>query len=184
MATVFSHVVVAGALTTVLPSPRRSPRVWAVAALCSVLPDLDVVGFAMGIPYAHPLGHRGWSHSLSFAALLATAVIPACFRGPRWRPAWAKLWLLVFVVTASHGLLDAMTNGGLGIAFFAPFDNTRYFLPFRPIEVSPITIRLFFALGGWRILLNEALWLWIPSGLIAALAVLLRKRTAKSAHPA
>jgi hypothetical protein len=39
-----------------------------------------------------------------------------------------------FVVTASHGALDAMTDGGLGIAFFAPFDNTRYFFPFRPIK--------------------------------------------------
>jgi hypothetical protein len=35
----------------------------------------------------------------------------------------------LFLATAGHGLLDAMTNGGLGLAFFSPFDNHRYFLP-------------------------------------------------------
>jgi hypothetical protein len=37
-------------------------------------------------------------------------------------------------VTASHGMLDAMTDGGLGVAFFAPFDNARYFFP---METDP-----------------------------------------------
>jgi len=44
-----------------------------------------------------------------------------------------------------------MTNGGLGIAFFSPFDPARYFLPWRPILVSPIGASVFFhpvELGG------------------------------------
>ena len=27
--------------------------------------------------------------------------------------------------------------GGLGVAFFSPFSNARYFLPWRPIRVAP-----------------------------------------------
>lgn len=33
-----------------------------------------------------------------------------------------------------------LTDGGLGVAFFSPFDNKRYFLPWRPIRVSPISV--------------------------------------------
>src|SRR6267378_8050335 len=57
-------------------------------------------------------------------------------RWARWCPT-PGLWRFFFLATASHGLLDAMTNGGLGVAFFAPFCDTRYFLPWQPIVVSP-----------------------------------------------
>jgi membrane-bound metal-dependent hydrolase YbcI (DUF457 family) len=60
-------------------------------------------------------------------------------------------------VTASHGVLDAMTDGGLGIAFFAPFDNTRYFFPFRPVKVSPIGLS-FFSARGLDVIWSELLW--------------------------
>src|SRR6266540_4876570 len=39
-------------------------------------------------------------------------------------------------IALRHGFFDAMTNGGLGVAFFAPFDSRRYFLAFRPLEVA------------------------------------------------
>jgi len=57
---------------------------------------------------------------------------------PRPPERWTRFLLFsyFFVVTASRGALDAMTDGGLGIAFFAPFDNRRYFFPFRSIKVS------------------------------------------------
>jgi inner membrane protein len=46
--------------------------------------------------------------------------------------------LLTLVAVGSHGLLDAMTTGGLGAALLWPLDDTRYFLPLRPIPVAPI----------------------------------------------
>ncbi len=52
----------------------------------------------------------------------------------------------------SHGVLDAMTTGGEGVAFFAPFDNSRYFLPWREIKVSPIGAAKFLATGGYKLL--------------------------------
>jgi inner membrane protein len=54
-----------------------------------------------------------------------------------------------------------MTTGGLGVAFFSPFSNTRYFFPWRPIAVSPIGAR-FFSPRGFAVLLSEALWVWTP----------------------
>ena len=53
------------------------------------------------------------------------------------------VWLYLFASMASHGLIDALTNGGLGIAFFAPFSNERFFFSYRPIEVSTLNIRHF-----------------------------------------
>lgn len=41
-----------------------------------MIPDLDVVGFTFGMKYADFLGHRRFTHSLVFAAILASL---ACF---------------------------------------------------------------------------------------------------------
>ncbi len=85
-----------------------------------MLPDIDVLGFRFGIPYGDPLDHRGVTHSLTFAAVLAGAIVLAGYR--RGLPGLGplRLWSYLFLATASHGLLDALTDGGLGVAFFAP----------------------------------------------------------------
>src|SRR5258705_15246 len=103
----------------------------------------DVVSLRFGIRFGHILGHRGLSHSIFLAAVLATVV--TIFVRHIWpeSPGAARLWPFFFVATASHGLLDSMTNGGLGVAFFAPFSNDRYFLPWRPILVSPMSVHVF-----------------------------------------
>ena len=84
--------------------------------------------------------------------------------------------MYLFIATASHGLLDAMTDGGLGVAFFSPLDNSRYFLPWRPIRVSPIGITPFFTARGLAVLKSEFVWIWIPAGLLAVAACIPRQR--------
>jgi inner membrane protein len=81
------------------------------------------------------------------------------------------LFLYFFLCTASHGVLDALTDGGLGVAFFSPFDTTRYFFSVRPVLVSPIGISQFFSPYGIRVLASEVMWIWLPS---CALFVVLR----------
>jgi inner membrane protein len=73
-------------------------------------------------------------------------------------------------------LLDAMTDGGLGVAFFAPFDNHRYFLPWTPIRVSPIGLGRFFTSRGSAVIRSELLWIWLPVGALVVSALLLRSR--------
>ena len=65
-----------------------------------------------------------------------------------------------------------MTDGGLGVAFFSPFHNTRYFLPWMPIRVSPIGVSRFFSQRGLEALQSELLWIWLPSALLMRLAYL------------
>jgi inner membrane protein len=68
-----------------------------------------------------------------------------------------------------------MTNGGSGVAFFAPFHHQRYFLPWRPIHVSPITLSGFFSARGVRVLHSELRWIWMPAAGVAIFMTLLRR---------
>jgi inner membrane protein len=121
-------------------------------AALSLLPDADVIGFALGVEYADPWGHRGATHSLVVALAAGLAIGAAA----RWfnRPAAATA-VLATAVLASHGVLDTMTDGGLGCALLWPFDLTRYFAPWRPIPVAPIGLA-FFSSHGAMIALTEA----------------------------
>jgi hypothetical protein len=85
-----------------------------------------------------------------------------------------RVWLVTYfsIVAASHGLLDAMTSGGLGIALFAPFDNHRYFLPIRPIPASPIWPSQFISRYGLNVMIMEPLLIWT---VCCALLVVRRK---------
>ncbi|HEX7809721.1 MAG TPA: metal-dependent hydrolase, partial [Thermoanaerobaculia bacterium] len=56
----------------------------------------------------------------------------------------------------------------LGVAFFSPFSNVRYFFPWRPIRVSPIGPR-FFSARGLATLQSELLWVWLPCVTLALL---------------
>jgi inner membrane protein len=142
-------------------------RFWAVALLLSVSPDFDVVGFAAGVEYGDFLGHRGFTHSFLFAALCGGLAAALLVRWPGW-PGWpgaraVALATFFTMVTASHGVLDGLTNGGLGIAFFSPFDLTRYFLPWTPIQVSPIGFGAFFTRWGAAVLRSEVVWIGLPT---------------------
>jgi len=115
------------------PAPRWSSMAWWSAL--SLLPDTDVIGFTLGVEYGDPWGHRGATHSLTFALMLAAAIGVAA---PKFRLPRLRTWLVASVVLVSHGLLDAMTDGGLGCALLWPFSLTRYFAPWQPIPVAPI----------------------------------------------
>jgi len=176
MASAFSHAVAALSIGTCFYRPQIPKSVWVAGALCSVLPDIDVIGFRFGIHYGDFLWHRGFTHSLVFAALLsgaATAILT--WRGSIGMGRFA-LFAYLFLATASHGVLDAMTNGGLGVAFFSPFENSRYFLPWQPIRVSPISVHRFFSGRGYAVLQSELLWIWIPAAFLVVFALAIRSR--------
>jgi inner membrane protein len=169
---VFSHAI-GGATVVACILPRPTAGLVAIGAVLAVLPDLDVVGLAVGWDLDHRFGHRGVSHSLIAAALLAGfATLALRLPSPARRRA---AWLVLALATASHGLLDALTNGGRGVAFFAPFSDARYHFPARPIEVSPIGVREFFTARGVEVLVNEAVWLWAPALAALGLAWALRR---------
>jgi inner membrane protein len=148
------HIAVGMAAARIYPDERRSSRLTLSSTLfwsaVSFLPDADVVGFAMGVRYADEWGHRGATHSLVFAVAVGAIIGAAAplFRRPRAHARGAiRTGVLASIVLASHGLLDTLTDGGLGIALLWPFDLTRYFAPWNPIPVSPIGLGFFSPYG-------------------------------------
>ena len=154
MPTVFSHPAPVLALAALLGG-RVSTRMLLFGILCAVLPDADVIGFRFGISYADAFGHRGFSHSLAFALLMGCAgfgVAPLFLRGSR-----------------------LMTNGGLGVAAFWPFDQTRYFCDWRPIRVSPFGLKGLLSQRGLSVMLSELRWVWAPCLAVIAAALFFGK---------
>lgn len=170
MASVFGHTALGATLGVLLLPERRHWRWWLLAAACAFLPDADVIGFKFHIPYAGLWGHRGLTHSLLAAAAVATALVSlSSLRRATHSSSLVRVWILLFLATASHGVLDAMTTGGLGVAFFSPIDQQRYFFGFRPIQVSPIGIKNFVGQQAMRVLASEAIWVGLPCLLLLLL---------------
>ena len=173
MPTIFSHPAVPFALGIGLGKKFVSRRLLLAGVVASILPDLDVVAFSFGIPYEHEFGHRGFSHSFFFAAIVA--LLGACAHRSLDSSFGIDFGFL-FLATASHGVLDAFTNGGLGIAFFWPWSDERYFARFQWIEVAPISVSHFLSSWGARVLLSELRWVWLSCALLGlGLAVVFRR---------
>lgn len=173
MCSILTHPIVPVALSFFLPRGAASPALLLAGAVCSIVPDLDVIGFRYGIRYNDMLGHRGLTHSILFAAVLGALLGFTLFRNAQGS-SWI-IFLFLFLSTLSHTLLDMLTNGGLGVALFAPFSNERYFFPWRPIEVSPIGVGSFLSEWGVRVIVSELRWVWLPSAAVSALGYIARR---------
>lgn len=175
MPTVMTHAAVAWGLARAArpcsPAPALAAARERACGVVAMLPDLDVLAFTVGIPYAHPLGHRGASHSLVGAVVLGLGAWLLLRRLLRdvdgARPGGLDLALLV-VAAASHGLLDMLTDGGEGVGLFVPLSDARHFWPRQPVPVSPIGLLGFFA-HGLPVLAWELVLLW-PAAALGALA--------------
>src|SRR5262249_8540922 len=104
MVSAFTHAATAVACGTLVPRERLPRRAWLVGAVAAALPDIDYFlhrgdWFADG-----PYTHRGFTHSLLFAAALG-GVLTAVAAWRRWpgAPAWWFGYLAL--CTASHGAL-------------------------------------------------------------------------------
>lgn len=173
MATIMTHALVAGTFYKL--TQKKNRLILKLCLIGSILPDADVLGFRFGIEYAHPLGHRGFTHSILFGLLYALFCL--IFFRKESHKSKIFLFLLFFFSIMSHGLLDMLTNGGLGVGLFIPFENSRYFFPITPLEVSPIGAH-FFSPRGIAVLLNEFKLIALPCiGILVT--IFIRKRLLK-----
>ena len=175
MPTVLTHAAVGLAIVTALRPANAPPRLFVLATLLPMAPDLDT--WVFGAEHASAFSHRGATHSLLFAAALAAAAVLLAFKDEaRASPRrGAALWALLFVAVAAHGLLDAFTNGGSGIMLLWPFDDARIFWPVRPIEVAPLSVRGFFTARGLVVFQSELRWVWLPAAALVAAAEAARR---------
>ena len=120
-------------------------------SVVSLLPDVDAVAFKLGIAYGAPFGHRGAMHSIVMAAALAVAIglLARLVDGP-----FARVAAVTFAALVLHDLCDAATDGGLGVGLLWPLSHRRIFLPWHPLPVAPIGLRMLSA-RGLRVVLCE-----------------------------
>jgi inner membrane protein len=158
MCTIYTHAVVGLGLARVAVARPMPWLYWGLAILLPILPDLDSFSTA---PYGSALGHRGVTHSLFFAVWVGCFAASLTFR--RFRVSFAWLSGLFFVIIASHGLLDALTRGGMPIPFFWPLE-ARYG-NWGPIPVSDLAFEL---PDPWRsrALRGELFWVWLPTAVL------------------
>ena len=159
LATILTHPIIPLSIGLLATREQIPWRLILVGMLCAMIPDADVLAFKFGVEYASPFGHRGFTHSLVFAAGLASIF---CIYAKTLKAEHLIVWLFCFIATASHPILDAFTNGGLGVAFYWPFNQERFFFAQRFIEVSPIGIGRFFSERGLAVIQSELQWIWLP----------------------
>ena len=176
MPTIVSHAAVPLALGAGLGRKRIPPPLLIAGIGASMLPDADL--FLFGASYDSVWSHRGVTHSIAFALLIA-AVTAAVLR--RTAPPLTA-FVLLFVATASHGLLDMLTNGGHGVAILWPLSDKRYFFDWRPIQVAPLATKNFvsrFASRAGALARTEGLWIWVPAAIVAIALRTVRKGAAQ-----
>ncbi len=147
------HVAVgmaAGSLWDRSAPPGRCLKLMAGFAALGLAPDLDMIGYNLGVPYEHPFGHRGATHSLLLALVVAAVIALAGSRRPR-------LFLFAVVVAMSHGLLDALTTAGLGPALLWPLSEVRFFAPWRPLPATEGFVERFTTARGIIVTATETL---------------------------
>jgi inner membrane protein len=164
--TPLTHAIVGAGCASFLPPGHNRAAAAATLGVLAASPDLDLIGYFAGVPYSHLLGHRGLFHSIAFAALIAVVVVilTRAIRSPLGAHT-LRLFVVAWAAVASHGILDAMTDGGLGIGLLMPFHSGRSFFAFRPIRVAAISPARFVESAS-EVLTSEILWVWLPVAVI------------------
>ena len=106
---------------------RLTPRATLLCVAAANVPDLDIVAASKGaLPYLEV--HRGWTHSLVMAPLLALPPLLLVWlfvRKPEQRfGRWAGAYLASLAAVLSHDLLDWLNV--YGVRLFLPLDPTWF----------------------------------------------------------
>jgi inner membrane protein len=160
MPSLLGHAVAGLAITHSFSRARLPRRIWILAPLCAVAPDLDWFVSFLDYHKNHILNHRGVAHSLPGALLIAAAMLLIGFPRDQRR---AQVWLCLTLAALSHGLMDACTAGGVGVALFMPFSDSRWSCLWQPIHVAPLPLGREDAYLFLLSLRAEAFWIGLPA---------------------
>jgi len=164
MPTILTHALLPLIGAAAAPRARLSKRLVAAGMIAAALPDADVIVRSFGVPHTHDFGHRGATHTILFAILVA---IGGWLAARPLRSSPTPAFLFVLLSTLSHPLTDMLTSGGKGIMLYWPLEHVRFKFLFHPVEASPVGLQGIESGAIWHVLLSEALWLLLPALLLA-----------------
>jgi inner membrane protein len=132
--------------------------IW-LGASAAVLPDVDLFARPF-VPVGSWFEHRGITHSLVVACLVATLVARMAFR--RCAGAALTAWFVSALSYSSHCLLDTATTYGSGVALLAPLSTHRFAAPYRPLGDIGASDGRSLAELIVAVIANEVLWIGVP----------------------
>ena len=113
MASGLTHAFAAIALTEIVSARKRDWRFRSLLVGSALLPDADVIGFALGIHYGDLFGHRGLSHSLLFAAAWSLTVVLWEYR--RVKKGSNEWWTLLPINVSPIGFGQFLSHRGAAV---------------------------------------------------------------------
>ena len=167
MATLVAHAAIPVLTRRLVAVPEHLERRLLVAAVAlACWQDADYATLAFEVRPEEMLGHRGLTHGLFVAAALALVVAFAAFRELRGTRAFWVVAAFLFVAGASHGVLDALTGGDVGVALLAPLSNARFASPFKLLASCPGGVDEMLGYWGVMTIANELLYVVVPLKLL------------------
>ncbi|MGD1890053.1 MAG: metal-dependent hydrolase [Cyclobacteriaceae bacterium] len=143
----FTQIVLGAAVGEAVLGKKIGNRAPLYGALAGTIPDLDVL-FTGFMDYSSVLlFHRGKSHSVLFALLMAIFLSQLLTRFEKYKPPKDWFWLF-FLVFITHALLDAQTTWGVQLfwplkARFA-VDNVFIIDPFYTLPFALLLVLAIF----------------------------------------
>lgn len=180
MPTIITHAAVPLCLGIGLGKKIVSRRLLLGGVVLAMLPDADVLSFRFGIAYGNAFGHRGFTHSLLFAALVP--LLCALIGHRALKASRLRCGFFLGVSLLSHSLLDAVTTGGKGVGWLWPWSDERFFAPWQAIKVAPFALSNYATPYGQQVIISELIWVWLPG--VTAMLLMCLLRRAKPFGPA
>jgi len=177
---IFGHAVAGIALGVAFADEKTPRRTWALGTFCALAPDVDWFTAFLKVHPGNYLAHRGITHSLLGAVLIAASVLLFGFKREQRN---LKVGTYLLLASLSHGLLDACTSGRIGVAFFYPFSSSRWACDWQPIQDAPLPFWSGLQLPFLGALLGEMLWIGIPASILAISVQLFRRNSDWQALP-
>ena len=122
--------------------PEKTRTTFWVSLLASELPDVDILYVFSGSSADYLLNHRGFSHSVSAALIMAGLVALVMKKiSPEEKP--GSIFLLALGCLGLHVMFDIFTSWGT--QFLTPFSHRWFYLDWLPIvDIFIITITTVF----------------------------------------
>ena len=165
MPSFFGHAVAGIALGAAFADEKTPARTWVLGTFCALAPDLDWFTAFLRLHPGNFLAHRGITHSLLAAVLLAAT---ALWLGVRREERTRRIGVYLLLASLSHGLLDACTSGRIGVAFFYPFSTSRWGCYWQPFLDAPLPFWSGLRMPFLGALLSEMFWIGLPAFLLIA----------------
>lgn len=148
-------------------SRKLGKRALLWGALAQNLPDIDTVAALWLPPYQNVIVHRGFTHSVLFALVVALLLAVGASRWQQDKKiSWGSFFIFFLLQFLVHDLLDTFNAYGTGL--LEPFSHERFAFHLLYVADPLLTIWPAASVLGLVLLKNQSAyrWRWVLAGLL------------------